>query len=177
MGSPVQDSVKTAKQLAVDAARKMAREPLEILRQVPEQITPVSKSGTETREESKDKAEGNRPTPKEEEIKKTDLENIKKLDTEISQIRREKLFKDLTERISCGEEVFLADVAEITPEQRRVLEAQMQAVKERRLKEEVQSDQSLNISSKPSRRFLGLGAKQAAQKQTTRVERPLPPSG
>jgi len=177
MGNPVQDSVKSAKALAIDAARKAAREPLEILRQGMDQVAPLPEV-PRTQEGSPTPRENNSPTgggevPKEEDIKKADLENIRQLEGKIDQIRGENIYKDLCQRIARGEEVSLIDITELTPEQKQVLMAQMEAVKQRRLME---SQQGVipQASSKPSRRF---GGKQAAEKQTTRVESPVPPSG
>jgi len=63
-------------------------------------------------------------------------------------------------------------------EQKQVLMAQMEAVRNR---QKQASDQgNINnvpaIHSKPSRRF-GAGQKHEAEKQQTRIEKPIPPSG
>lgn len=179
MGNPVQDSAKSAKALAINAAKKAAREPLEILRQGMDQVVPLpvneaSRTQGPSSLEKNVPSAGNGDVPKEEDIKKTDLENIRKLEGEISLIRGENLYKDLSQRISQGEEVSLTDITELTPEQKQVLMAQMEAVKQRRLMESQQNNVPQS-SSKPSRRFGG--QKQAAQQQTTRVEKPVPPSG
>jgi len=176
MGNPVQDSARSAKALAIDAAKKAAREPLEILRQGIDQVAPLPETPKPKDPPTSNKnisPAQNGEVPKEEDIRKADLENIRKLEGEISQIRSENIYKDLSQRIASGEEISLSDITELTPEQKQVLMAQMEAVKQRRLMES-QQEAIPQASSKPSRRF---GGKQAAEKQTTRVESPVPPSG
>jgi hypothetical protein len=179
MGSPVQDSAKSAKQLAINVAKRAAREPLEILKEATSQsFGDASKKPQEQDSQSEDnKTESSNTPQKETDNKKMDAQRLQALEREIGQIHSEKVYREIMQRVANGEDVPLTDVPELTPEQKQVLMAQMEAVKQRRQVEAQQPDSSLNISAKPSRKFFGIGAKQAAQKQTTRVERPVPPSG
>ena len=99
------------------------------------------------------------------------------LKNEIEDIRKHDLFKDLQEKIASGKSVSVLDYSELTPEQKQVLTAQMEAVAKQ--KEEAQTAESGGlpiVSSKPGRRF-GSTQKQEAEKQATHVEKPTPPSG
>lgn len=167
----------SAKATAQKIAKQIAQEPLEILKTAKEQVT--GEEISETLE---------KPTSQQEEIKPDD-ENSKlkqevqsqrllsALDRELKDITREKLFKDLQQKIGNGEEVYLEDQDELSIEQKQVLKAQIEAMeKQKEYSQQVEAKPSLFGSSKPSRRF-GAGQKQTAEKQTTRVEKPVPPSG
>ena len=179
MGNSVQDSAKSAKQLAMDTAKRAAHEPLEILKEVSSQsFGEASKKPQEQDSQSEDNKTQSSNTPqKEASGEKIDTQRLQALEREINQIQSEKIYKDVMQKVTNGEEVSLTDITELSPEQKQVLMAQMEAVKQRKQAEAQQPDSTLNISAKPSRKFFGIGAKQAAQKQTTRVERPVPPSG
>jgi hypothetical protein len=100
------------------------------------------------------------------------------LNRELSDIHKQDLFKDLQAKISQGTIVPLEDYPELSMEQKQVLKAQMEAVRTSR-RQDAQASKQLEvpaIHSKPSRRF-GAGQKQEAEKQQTRVEKPVPPSG
>jgi hypothetical protein len=102
------------------------------------------------------------------------------LETELKDIRKQDLFKDLQGKISQGIEVPLEDYSELSMEQKQVLKAQMEAVKQQKLNAKYSSEKSAPaIVSKPSRRFGAQmrGQKAEAEKQQTRVEKPVPPSG
>jgi len=179
--NPVQDSAKSAKQIAIDTAKKVAREPLEILKDAPDQIF------GDLENNNRGDAQDNIPDGQyashatrldesvdKEEIKKDDLARIAALEREISQIRNDELYKKLIKRVQEGEIISVVDYPELSFEQKQVLIAQMEAVKMRM----GMADKSEVVppSSKPSRRFLG-GGRLAAQRQTTRIEKPTPPSG
>ena len=75
---------------------------------------------------------------------------LQALETEIKEIRQKREQKEMVE------------------EQEEIIQKQQEEQVER---------PTPQVSSKPSRRFMGMGRKQAAQRETTRVEKPLPPSG
>jgi hypothetical protein len=167
---------QTSGSIARNIARKVAEEPMEILKEAGEQITGQNISG-----------EGNE-MPAVQPEKDTSYESGRDeersqrlfgaLQKEIEDIRKQDLFGDLQAKISQGIEVPLDDYKELSMEQKQVLMAQMEAVRNR---QKQASDQgNINnvpaIHSKPSRRF-GAGQKHEAEKQQTRTEKPIPPSG
>ena len=95
---------------------------------------------------------------------------------ELDEIRKQNLFKNLQAKISQGIEVPLEDYPELSMEQKQVLKAQMEAVKNQRLAAAQPSSGLVEPTLKRGRRF-GPTQKQEAEKQQTRVERPVPPSG
>ncbi len=168
---------QTAKQAAIATARQVARQSNEILNSARQQIAPTPEI---SRPESK-------PTPsseprvnpeQEKQRKEASLRNMmRSYDTELSEIRRENLFKELQRKISEGEEVPLEDFAggELSSEQKDVLKAQMEAVQAQKNATQVQSQESpLQVVAKKGRNaMMGMFKK----KNETHVETRQPPSG
>lgn len=147
----VNDTKQTAQQIAQKVAKQIAQEPIEILKQAGEQI-----SGTQEQGETQNipSQETQTPVPQSEIQLKQKLQvqgqrQLQALETEIKEIEQKKEQKEVME------------------EQEEVIQKQQEGEAPQPLQE---------VSSKPSRRFTG-GQKQAAQKEATRVEKPLPPSG
>lgn len=172
------DTANSAKTLAQQIAKQMSQEPYEVLKKAREQTLNLEylgefagkginigdrKDNNTAEHEIKDKARSERL--------------IQALNRELEDIRKQNLFKSLQERIMQGEIIPLEEYAELTMDQKQVLKAQMEAVQTR-----IRQSQSAGfkdvpaIHSKPSRRF-GAGQKQEAEKQQTRIEKPVPPSG
>lgn len=184
MKSPLaQNTTKSARDLAQQIAKQMAREPLELLKNASSQVT-----GAEV---SKPQESGEAPPQTSEDQKKLighqqelldkskSTRRMEALERELTDIRKQDVFKDLQGRIAQGEEVPLEDYAELTMEQKQVLKAQMEAVKFQKKQAEYNASQeggSLFGSSKKSRK-MGSSQKQEAEKQQTHVEKPTPPSG
>ncbi|MCX6704818.1 MAG: hypothetical protein NT162_00560 [Candidatus Woesebacteria bacterium] len=177
---------QSAKNLAQQIARQIAQEPLEVLKEVGSQVTGneqdvsrqevgpldnkdagVQKQTLQNQQKIQDKMESTR--------------RMEALNQELQDIHKQDLFKDLQNKIAQGVEVPIADYVELSMEQKQVLKAQMEAV--RYQKQQAAYNESQNgaplIVSKPSRRFGAAqrGQKAEAEKQQTRVERPVPPSG
>lgn len=173
-------AAKTVQDIAKTIAGQMADEPLEILKDASGQVTGIEQGAP--RKFPQDQNENGQPQQDtgQEELKDKAFADrrMRALQTEIDDIRRGEIFKDLQAKISDGETVPLEDYPELTMEQKQVLKAQMEAVKFRR--QQMEYNASLNevpgIHSKPSRRF-GAGQKHEAEKAQTRVEKPVPPSG
>lgn len=178
-----QDTTKSAKSLAQQIAKQMATEPLEILKNASSQITgqeiqkslenysqPQSVDGQKkiinSQQELQDKMKGTR--------------RMEALARELEDMHKQDLFRDLQAKISEGEDVPLENYEELTMEQKQVLKAQMEAVKFQEQQAEYSQaqteDGSLFGPAKKSRK-MGGGQKQQAQKEQTRVEKPVPPSG
>jgi hypothetical protein len=167
---------QTSGSIARNIARKVAEEPMEILKEAGEQITGQNISGESNEmpavQTEKDSSyESGRDDERSQRL-------FGALQKEIEDIRKQDLFGDLQAKISQGIEVPLDDYKELSMEQKQVLMAQMEAVRNR---QKQASDKGLvnnvpAIHSKPSRRF-GAGQKHEAEKQQTRIEKPIPPSG
>jgi|SRR3989344_1989231 len=167
------NTAQTTKNLAKTIAKQIAQEPLEILKTAREQIA------------------SDKLAPQQNEVQKQDIPNnydaemsqdklksqriIEAFDRELKDMAKEKLFKELQRRIAEGDEVYIDEYSELSMEQKQVLKAQKEAVEVQKQNAESQNKKtSFFGSSKPSRRF---GQKQQAQKEQTRVEKPVPPSG
>ena len=176
-----QNTAKSAKTLAQNVARQMAREPLEVLKTAGSQVageTPMQQDSfphgqtpdtqakiIQNQRESADRMKSGR--------------RMEAYQRELDDIRKQNVFKDLQSRIAQGIVVPLEDYPELTMEQKQVLRAQEEAVEfQKKQAEYVESKKGglPTVKSKPSRRF-GHGQKQEAEKQQTRVEKPVPPSG
>lgn len=176
----ISDATKSSRQLAQDIARKMAQEPLEILKDAREQTT-----GIETSRQP-DSQTASQPDNQQKQIEEQQkiqdkLRSSRRLEAyqrELEDIRKQDLFRDLQQRIAEGEEIPLEDYSELTMEQKQVLMAQMEAVKFQKKQAEFMSQEKAPLfgSSKKSRK-MGSSQKQEAEKQQTRVEKPVPPSG
>jgi len=151
------------------SVQQIVREPLEILKSaakqvsVPENIPPAEQ--TEEQEQ---------PKLDQTAMAQQDGRHLEALESELKDIRRQKIFKDLMQRIQSGENIPLEEFTELSYEQRDVLKAQIEAIKTRNT-QQVSNQLVEPISAKG--RKIGGGQKQSAQKQTTRVEKPVPPSG
>ena len=149
MAGVVSDSAKRAKNLAKQVARQMAREPLEVLRAAGTQV------GGGERMPPTQTAPGvfsaKEPSPQDKaKIEAQGQRQLAALEAEIRDIQKSQ-----------------QQEAAIKIQQEQVALAQSQA----------QEKEPPKIPSKPSRRLFGIGQKAQAEKQKTRVEKPLPPSG
>jgi len=169
---------KTAQDIAKSMAKQIANEPLEILKDAGEQMvggpTPANVDFPRPDQETPD------VQAEQDNLQDKTFANrrIQALQKEIGDIEKHDLVTDLQAKISQGEEIPLEDYPGLSMEEKQVLKAQMEAFKIRR--QEAQYSEGVGevptIHSKPSRRF-GAGQKHEAEKQQTRVEKPVPPSG
>ncbi|CAN5335939.1 hypothetical protein BH10PAT1_BH10PAT1_0580 [soil metagenome] len=159
-------AIPTAQQIAQNVAKTVANESNEVLKNAVEQIF----ANPEVQREKQKPAEA--PVAPVEKPK--DLSFLREYKTELDQIRRDNLFKELQKKITEGEEVLLESyVNELSYEQREVLKAQMEAVKIRKQASVVQQNQSLpQIISRKGRGMLNSFKKQNQQ----HVEMRQPPS-
>lgn len=178
---------KSAKDLAKQIAKQMAGELPEVLKTAGSQVTGMEKPGGPEGQRPQS-APGNSDQEKllsrQQEIqdKMKAGRRIEALDRELEEIRKQELFKELQRKIAEGEDVPLQEYPELSMEQRQVLNAQMEAVRFQRQQAEYNAAQekgSLFGSAKPSRKMGAgnKGQKGEAEKQQTRVEKPVPPSG
>jgi hypothetical protein len=143
------DSAKSAKSLAKQVAKQMAREPLEILKTAGQQVASVEQAPA---------PQGASGVPLTQEISPQEKAKIEvqgqrqlaALENEIKDIQNKKLQE-----------------AAIKVQQEQAVIAESQT----------QEKELPNVPAKRSRRLFGFGQKAQAEKQKTRVEKPLPPSG
>ncbi len=170
------------KQAIKKSAQQMAQEPLELLKSAARQVTGVENlpNSTPKPQQEKPKEESDGVSQEEKNYKKQvaeqDGRHLQALESELKDIRRQKLFNELMKRIQSGEDIPLEEFSELSFEQKDVLKAQMEAVKKQR---EMQANQSRGIPMPEAKRGrkMGGGQKGAAKKEETRVEKPVPPSG
>ncbi len=144
------DTTKMAKTIALQAARQVAQEPLEVLKQAREQVIGrKAELTTNRRPKTVVAGEGISPT-EEERILRRDSRLIMALEQELKEIQRQKR------------------------EEQEKAEQQEKLIAEERL---IKKKEIPPISTKPSRKLFSFGAKQKAESLKTRVEKPLPPTG
>lgn len=184
MKSPlVQSTAKSAKTLAQQIAKQMASELPEVLKTAGSQVTGAEKPRSRENYPSGMDSGGDQAKliqhQQELQDKMKAGRRIEALDRELEDIRKQDVFKDLQRKISEGEKPPLNDYSELSMEQKQVLIAQMEAVQFQKNQSEYVESQnkgSLFGSAKKGRK-MGGGQKQEAEKQQTRVEKPIPPSG
>lgn len=162
---------QTAKQIAKQAAKQLAQEPLEILKDAREQI-----EGTQTPEQNQEQGSERPkgPTPEETAKKEAKSQRLMQAYTsEIEDIRKRDLFKDLQRRISEGEDLPVEEYQELSIEERQVLEAQKQAVQAQKAQAVEQRETPLQIISKKGRKMFG---KVGLKREQTKIEMRQPPS-
>lgn len=180
-----QSATKSAKTLAQQIAKQVRDESTEILRTATSQVTGNEKpfnpetSGPPQTEDQQAKLISHQQELQDKMKSSRLMEAFKR---ELEDIHKQDLFKDLQERISMGEDVPIENYPELSMEQRQVLNAQKEAVTyQRKQAEYMQSQESgpLFGSSKKGRKMGAgnKGQKGEAEKQQTRVEKPVPPSG
>lgn len=170
----------SAKVLAQQIAKQIAQEPLEVLKTAREQTTGMeAPRAQETAPASGNPDEQKKSINDQQELqdKMKSTRRMEALNRELEDIHKQDIFKELQAKVTGGEEIPLEDYPELSMEQREVLKAQMEAVKNQIAMQKAQGGQILEQpASKPSRRF-GSTRKQAAEREKTRVEKPVPPSG
>ena len=153
-------------------AKQLAQEPLEILKTAREQVVGNRSEESRIREEPK--------APDFQSKLQDKIKSSRKMEAfqrELADIRKGELFKDLQRRIAQGEEISLQDYPELSLEQKQVLKAQMEAVKNQRLAISHKPLELIEPAAKKGRRLFNFGKKQEVKRQQTRVENVVPPSG
>lgn len=166
-----------SKKMAQKAAKSLAQEPMEVLKTAGEQITGVNPEAVPDNplpEQDDQKKALNRE--REAQDKEKSDRRISALDRELGDIHKQEVFNSLQQRIAQGEEIPLADFTELSMDQKQVLKAQMEAVKTQNAAGGQGEETLIEPSAKPGRRF-GITRKQEVQRQQTRIEKPVPPSG
>lgn len=162
------------------SSKVFINEPLEILKSARDQVLRPENSPQQKQEV--EPPQSSESTQKEEDYKKQRVEQdgkqLEVLESELKDIRRQKLFNDLMQRIQSGEDVPLEEFSELSYEQKDVLKAQVEVTKQQKVNIKNSNNKNLiEPTAKKGRRFMGLNRKQAAEEQQTRVEKRLSPSG
>jgi len=180
MTNLAQDTTKSAKNLAKQVARQMSREPLEILKDIREQTTGQELSGQPDGQQPGSQSKEATQVDKQEElqVKMKTTRRMEALNRELEDIHKQEKFSDLQKRISEGEQISLEEYPELSLDQKQVLKAQMEAVRNQLAVRSVQSQNVLSEpASKKGRQLFNFGKKQSMKNEQTRVEKPVPPSG
>ncbi len=168
------------KQAIKKSAQQMAQEPLELLKSAAKQVTGVENlpNSNPQAHQEKPKEDGDGVPQDEKDYKKKvaeqDGRHLQALESELKDIRRQKLFNELMKRIQEGEDVPLEEFSELSFEHKDVLKAQIEAVK---IRNSQRTTSSVDMPTSKKGRKMGGGQKGAAKKEETRVEKPVPPSG
>lgn len=162
------------KQQIKKSAQQMAQEPLELLKSAARQV-----SGEEEKPQQQEQPKSGSEIPQSEEtykkqVAEQDGRHLEALESELKDIRRQKLFNELMRRIQSGEDVPIEEFSELSYEQKDVLKAQIKAIETRNT--QTIANDIPELSLKRGRK-MGGGQKGAAKKEQTRVEKPVPPSG
>lgn len=170
---------KQAQDLSKKIARQIAQEPLEVLKSARGQLSGEQINYYQERiaKETEEKKENTNKGDLANKDKNQSSRTLQALEREIEDIRKDRLFKELQRKIAEGEEVYLEDIPELTLEQKQVLMAQKEAVKVQRQQMANQNKSLAEPKTKTKRGSWMFGGKAQAQKQQTRVEKPIPPSG
>lgn len=180
MTNLAQDTTNSAKSLAKQIAKQMAREPLEILKDVREQSTGQELSGQPDSQHLITPDNQKQPIGHQNELqdKMKNSRRMEALNRELNDIHKQENFSDVQRKISEGEEISLEEYPEFSIEQKQVLKAQMEAVKNQIA---LQNNQGRNVLIEPAthkgRQLFNFGKKQSMKNEQTRVEKPVPPSG
>ena len=168
------------KQTIKKSAQQTVQEPLEILKTAKAQVSgkeiPQQPTGDNLAQ-----SPGGVASQQTEQIQKevavSDNRNLEALQNEMMEIRRQKLFNSLLARIQRGEDVPIEEFQELSHEQRDVLKAQLEAYK-KRVSQAPTKKPLVEPSAKTGRGLAGFGKRKTkVERQQTRVEMPLPPSG
>lgn len=171
------NTAQTLKHNLKKSAKVFANEPLEILKAAKRQISGEQNSDPEI---PQDVTKSDPEIPQDEQKYKqqkaeSEGRTLQALESELKDIRRQKIFKSLMARIQNGEDVPLEEFTELSYEQKDVLKAQMEAIKKSQATSHESQNTLVEPIAKKGRQLFG--QKESAQKQTTRVEKPVPPSG
>ena len=128
--------------MAKAVARQMAQEPFEVLRTAGKQVSGQEKQPQKNSIPSPKENTHQKPQPLDEAaMKQKNLRRLEAHRSELESMKGQKTFEELQKRISEGEDIPVQNFTELSMEQKQVLNAQMEAVKNR--KKAMESDKPL----------------------------------
>lgn len=176
-----QSTTKSAKTLAQQIAKQIAREPLEVFKTASGQVIGSEVTGPrESQPSPQTPEEQTKLVHHQQELqdKMKSTRRMEALERELGDIHKQDTFKDLQAKISEGEIPPLEDYPELSMEQKQVLKAQMEAVKfQKQQAEYARFQEGFKLPGSKKGRKFGSSQKREAEKQQTHVEKPVPPSG
>lgn len=171
------------KQAIKKSAQQMANEPLELLKNAARQVTGETAENSNAKNtndkfisENQNSEMPNDEQKYKQQVAEQDGRHLEALESELKDIRRQKLFNEIMRRIREGEDVPLEEFVELSYEQKDVLKAQIEAVKKAN-SQQLTANSQIDMPQAKRGRKMGGGQKGAAKKEETRVEKPVPPSG
>lgn len=173
------------KQAIKKTQQQIQNEPLELLKAARQQVsgdeldwkendTQGASSGPSAPQNENQSTDGEQKLKVQ--VAEQDGRRLQALEAELRDIRRLKIYNELMRKVQNGEDIPVEEFQELSSEQREVLKAQMEAVKNMRAQQQSTQPGLIVPASKPGRQ-MGSSQKKSAQQQTTRVEKPVPPSG
>jgi hypothetical protein len=177
MGGAAKQTGQSTKDLAQKIANRMAREPLEILKEAGDRVTGVEVPKPQEKfSPSQNPDVQTSPARQQAELK--DKERVDRglaaHRRELEDMRKGNLLKELQAKISQGEEVSLQNYPGLSLEQKQVLKAQMQAVKVRgEIAKNTDKKSLIEPITKKGRQLFNFGKKTAVKREQTHVERPV----
>ncbi len=185
--NPAQKAATTAKALAQQIAKQINDESSEILRTATSQVTGNEKvrSSESVQQAPRTPDEQTKLIAHQQELqdKMKASRMMEAFKRELDDIRKQDVFKSLQRKIAEGEQPPIEDYHELSMEQKQVLKAQMEAAIYQKKQAEYQrslESKTLFSGAKKGRKQGGgggKGQKGEMEKQQTRVEKPVPPSG
>ncbi len=182
MPNPAQKITSQIKTVPQDVVRRVADETLEVLGDAKSQVLVSKDKPNNSQMDDGDflglKGDYSFSEEERNRQKQADLSRLRELESEIKKVEMEKTVRELQEKIMAGEVVYLENYPGIPIEQKQVLKAQMEAVRQRLEDRQQVSQPKPEPSTRPSRRFLGFGgSKKRVEDLQRSTETRMPPSG
>lgn len=181
MVNPAQNLANQLKKAPSSVANKVVDETSEVFDDVLDQLLGRTENPQVDSGVSSAVGLTNTPTFTEEDRQKQrslDMSRLRELEEELKQVRIEKKVRELQEKIMGGEPVYLENYPEIPIEQKQVLKAQIEAVRQRQLAQAQQQAPKAEPTTRPSRRLFSFGgSKKHAEDLQRSTETRMPPSG
>ncbi len=181
MNNPVRNQNQGATVTAAGLVKQLAQEPLEIAKTAAGQVGLESRPFQSPPAGTGSLDQGNPTGFGEEEKKKqaqVDLSRLRELENEVKKIQIDNQVKEIQQKMMAGETIYLEEYPQIPIEEKQVLKAQMEALKQRSDAAAASTFRE-EPSSRPSRRglFGPKKSKQAVDQLQRQTETRLPPSG
>lgn len=173
------NTAQPVKNLAQTIAKQIAQEPWEILKEAGNQVFPQEGQGQVSPNQNSNPEqvamENNKLLEERDRVRSQRL--IEALTAELRDKTKGDLIKNLQEKITRGEDVYLDNYPSLTIEEKESLKKQMEVVRIQKAQTARQTPSLIEPASKKGRRLFDFGRKTQMQRQQTQTERPLPPSG
>lgn len=168
---------KQTRILAQKTAKTIAQEPLEVVKSAGRQVTGLETSGQSMQRPPA----GQSSSPSlnkidEQKIRERGERVLQALESELKDIRKQKLFDQIQRKIANGEQVNLLSYPELSQDQRETLESQMKVFEAQKANAEANNRTLVEPKTKRPRKFLA-GMQGQVDKLKRKTEIRLPPTG